>query len=147
MGEPVLRTERESQTMADQSLKPCPFCGGKAIYVTKQGMATYTSGYASCANVNCMKDEYIFLVNQWNTRPIEDRLHGELAKVYLDLLRYSHEISKLTSQLDIAVRGLGHYANDNNWFKTPTLTEWTLNPNAPLLAKNALAEIAGKNEQ
>ena len=73
-------------------------------------------------------------------------IEGNELRKQLEALNTMHDIAiaernTAWKRLSIAVEALGHYANDNNWFKTPTLTKWKLNPDAPLLAKNALAKI------
>ena len=72
-----------------EELKPCPFCGGKAI----KG-----STYFMCLNNDCDG-----MALDWNTRPIEDRLRRERdeLKALLDEAAYA-----ANWVLDVA-RGIG----------------------------------------
>jgi len=55
-------------------IKPCPFCGEKA-----QQSIFLEGTWANCANESCqLPIDIEFISSQWNTRPVEDALRGEL---------------------------------------------------------------------
>jgi len=62
-------------------LKACPFCGGTSCYVDFDGMAVDESGNAACELNSCMPRESHVPVVSWNTRPIEDALTAENARL------------------------------------------------------------------
>jgi hypothetical protein len=60
-------------------LKPCPHCGGKAIYTNVDGYEAkgdYKTYWCRCGE--CDKVGIPYAVDFWNTRPIEDQLRAEL---------------------------------------------------------------------
>ncbi len=59
-----------------RKLKPCPFCGGDGEIVGAKWhpFVTCSSGICSLGNI-------AYTVKEWNTRPIEDRLTAEVARL------------------------------------------------------------------
>lgn len=66
-----------------EQLKPCPFCGGIAVYCGEDGLAYHGDNshrkYCTCARTDCMPLESIVPVAVWQQRPIEDALQAELS--------------------------------------------------------------------
>lgn len=52
----------------------------------------------------------------------------------------------LENNMADATRILRMYADDRNWVKTPLYSQWVLNPNASLLAKEVLKRISEEPE-
>jgi hypothetical protein len=82
-------------------LKPCPFCG-REVTVDKWGDV-------HCDNNNQYIDEGEYCPNdiilkpkEWNTRPIEDDLTAELARLTAENERLSQILHDELSQLEIA---------------------------------------------
>lgn len=69
-----------------------------------------------------------------------------LKNSWKEIVELKKERTVLQSRLYIAVHTLGIYADDRNWRKTPIFTEWILNPNASLLARDALSKIEKLDE-
>ena len=73
-------------------LKPCPFCGGKAITSTffdwddldymdfEVNDNESIDGDVTCENERCINGWYLSPKN-WNTRPIEDELRARIAEL------------------------------------------------------------------
>lgn len=59
-----------------QELKPCPFCGGTDVSVC-DSTTTRTAKCRSCV-------VYI-AIEKWNSRPIEDALRAEVARLRAEL--------------------------------------------------------------
>jgi hypothetical protein len=59
-------------------LKPCPFCGGKALLWTRRG-----EKMGCCDDIECPARNVVFTVEEWNTRPTPDTTGkcGELVTV------------------------------------------------------------------
>jgi len=67
--------------MTDE-LKPCPFCGEPGIYVNENGIADDIDRLlVSCNDVHCMSERIKFPKYQWQSRPIEDALRAEIARL------------------------------------------------------------------
>lgn len=66
-----------------EELKPCPFCGKPGELVDAKGLIHLETrdDFACCTDVTCMPMPMHFDVSQWNTRPIEDALRAELARM------------------------------------------------------------------
>lgn len=65
--------------MTDE-LKPCPFCGREAVEITYFSY-TFNKQYhqVKCGNDDCEMNGFEnMLVDDWNTRPIEDDLRKKL---------------------------------------------------------------------
>jgi len=54
-------------------LKPCPFCGGKALNLEDDGETSIV-----CYNPYCSFEGVELTGITWNTRPIEDKLNAKL---------------------------------------------------------------------
>jgi Lar family restriction alleviation protein len=64
-------------TQSDEELKPCPFCGGKAIFV-RTGARRH-SCIVSCESCGCRhesSDTYDLSGTSWNTRYAEQELEA-----------------------------------------------------------------------
>ena len=66
-------------------LKACPFCG---LHVELVSAKTYPNGERSPAYIKCKRCNYHIagyedkdVINQWNTRPIEDALNARVAEL------------------------------------------------------------------
>jgi hypothetical protein len=57
-------------------LKACPLCNCRADYDPEYHDPAFQRVY--CKNDRCMMHDMRFGPYEWNTRPIEDRLHGLL---------------------------------------------------------------------
>ncbi len=71
-----------------KELKPCPYCGSKAIITAE--------GYCSCSNNNCPSDCVILSIDDWQSRPVEDALRKQLEESEADkhILKLEIEIVK-----------------------------------------------------
>jgi hypothetical protein len=54
-------------------LKACPFCDKEPLK-----MSIGDERIAKCSNLNCQMNTIWFTIDEWNSRPIEDRLRREL---------------------------------------------------------------------
>ncbi|MBQ6721547.1 MAG: Lar family restriction alleviation protein [Clostridia bacterium] len=59
----------------ERVMKPCPFCGGKAVMIVKENAVTHGKYFPSCGNRNCIgrnKTKYFYsvltAVVKWNER-------------------------------------------------------------------------------
>lgn len=105
-------------------LKPCPFCGSKAVYYNSDSQGGGVE--INCTNEVCpmvVKSLYIYkskkaAARAWNTRSIEDKLRSDLA---------------------VAVEALYKITR-------PDLRGFRLGPEySATIAKEALAKIGAKN--
>ena len=83
-------------------LKPCPFCGGKAVACSFFDVddldympieVNDNDAEVTCENERCINGWYLS-PKDWNTRPIEDALHARIAEL-------EAEIYQLTAHSDI----------------------------------------------
>lgn len=51
-------------------LKPCPFCGGKAVPMP---VSFATEQHVACRNRECYAARAEVPAREWNSRPVEDR--------------------------------------------------------------------------
>ena len=73
-------------------MKPCPFCGSEPVErLSKIDGNVY---YGCWNNLECPKASW-FTADEWNTRPIEDALRAEIA-------RLQEKLHDEMSQLEIA---------------------------------------------
>lgn len=81
--------------MSEQKLKPCPFCGGEAIFSTEHDGDAYLCGagryyfiFVRCAKcktksavIHCHDDDIcgmrVSVEQKWNTRPTEDAVRQQ----------------------------------------------------------------------
>ena len=75
------------QVQPTLELKPCPFCGHKG-----QGPIMYDSEWwVACGNQKCwihdFKTSEEEAAEAWNTRPVEDRLLAEVARLNVEVER------------------------------------------------------------
>lgn len=81
-------------------LKPCPFCGGKAVSDTLQNESTVQCVNPDCdviANVSgfgCDVD-----IDIWNTRPIEDELSARIADLEQELIDQAEQHAKILAPI------------------------------------------------
>lgn len=73
-------------------LKPCPFCGTNPCYEQIEDC-----GYVNCSNQNCISNVYCLSEKQWNTRPIEDELRAEIARLKEDNEKWRQLLKTQTS--------------------------------------------------
>lgn len=86
-----------------EELKPCPFCD-KSVTISKRGSSAYPTHWARClTGSDCPGFGIIATEDQWNTRPIEDRLRAEN-----EILRKAVEF----------------YADKENWQTTSGHSSW-----------------------
>jgi len=62
------------------TLKPCPFCGGKAFTCTFDD----SDDEVTCENEYCIYGWYLS-PDHWNNRPIEDALHARIAELEAEI--------------------------------------------------------------
>lgn len=65
--------------MSDE-LKACPFCGKEATTLEDDGITFVQCGYDECPSLAWLT------VEEWNTRPIEDALRAENARLREELM-------------------------------------------------------------
>jgi hypothetical protein len=60
-----------------EELKPCPFCGNKAVDLGEYGpdLKPILPRVLACLNPYCPIRGDRFSIEQWKTRPVEDELH------------------------------------------------------------------------
>lgn len=77
--------------MSDR-LKSCPFCGFNVFYV--QDRPDHPERILiRCLNADCpLHREYIFTLEQWQSRPLEDALRAKL-EMARNVLMYLHDPS------------------------------------------------------
>jgi len=63
------------------TLKPCPFCGGKNVLSTELQDGLPFIAYCQCGAENEAEN--------WNTRPIEDELRARIAKLEAESERFT----------------------------------------------------------
>ena len=81
--------------MSDE-LKPCPFCGSKAVNDILNGIY--------CSNKNCYQYKHLDPISTWQSRPIEDALRAQLETA-------NNENANLHLKLDVAIEALKKNAN------------------------------------
>jgi len=96
--------------MSENKLRPCPFCGGKAITATfldyddldymafEVNDSESIDGEVTCENERCINGWYLS-PKDWNTRPIEDALESRLAELEAEVTK-GHELQdELTARI------------------------------------------------
>lgn len=84
-------------------LKPCPFCGGKAVFVKSGASAWIRCSDCGCVYPDDAREDEAF--NLWNSRPIEDDLNEQIRrfKKYAEALE--NEIKELREALTFYAKG------------------------------------------
>ena len=66
-----------------EELKPCPFCGGKALYCPPDYQdarhIVICNGYDCIARPSMHASSRKHVITDWNTRPVEDALRAKVA--------------------------------------------------------------------
>lgn len=63
-------------------LKPCPFCGKEGCYVDEEGMASDLPTLdMACVDPRCMPPSSYIPAQTWQSRPVEDALSAENARL------------------------------------------------------------------
>jgi hypothetical protein len=83
---PTVSTGPEGQTVEPATLKPCPFCGGSP-YPYEVVPSTF------CEGENC-SNKTLIPVKEWNARPIEDALSGQVKALQEELQVAKDEADK-----------------------------------------------------
>ena len=87
-----------------QGLKPCPFCGGTNISVCDS---------TTLRTVFCHSCVIYITIETWNTRPIEDALRAEVARLRAALDIRSKAIATLRTELALAVKAKSLHAKQD----------------------------------
>ena len=97
-----------------EELRPCPFCGGKAITATfldyddleymafEVNDSESIDGEVTCENERCINGWYLS-PKDWNTRPIEDALNNRIAELKLIIDKLVEGIDSLTSGFPLEI--------------------------------------------
>ena len=86
-------------------LKPCPFCGGDVIMCDNTNISNKVPVYwVDCPNCTefdtpCFVTEKEVLEN-WNTRPIEDALRKEIAQLQADNQSLVEQVNAMAKKID-----------------------------------------------
>lgn len=62
-----------------EELKPCPFCDGKEVKLFKEGSIWVVECLQCLAKVGATAEADV--LDFWNYRPIEDKLHGKIGEL------------------------------------------------------------------
>ena len=62
-------------------LKPCPFCGGKAFEYDDEPAIECLVGCCKCSGQECMGGAMWVYIDEWNTRPIEDKQAEQIERL------------------------------------------------------------------
>jgi hypothetical protein len=87
----IVDPDEEAREEPKPYLKPCPFCGCSNINYEpgEWGMWCNNCGYGFSSEYS---DDFSESVTSWNTRPIEDALHAELAAARLRIAALEAEL-------------------------------------------------------
>ena len=96
-------------------LKPCPFCGTSVVGIEYDGLYRWVE----CGNMDCNAAGKVFafltdvgnadhiVANNWNTRPIEDGLRAELARLTAELAETREQFEVTDDLLNQATVTIG----------------------------------------
>ena len=62
-----------------EEVKSCPFCGGKEVKLFKEGSVWVVECLQCLAKVGATAEADV--LDFWNSRPIEDKLHGKIGEL------------------------------------------------------------------
>ena len=80
-----------------EELKPCPFCGGKAITDNMEAIA-YLVVCMDCDATASSEERMDEATENWNTRPIEEAKDREIAELKEVILRQNVELMELRNR-------------------------------------------------
>ena len=82
-----------------ENLKRCPFCGGEASLVdgSDSGVFAGCSNCCSCTEFFKTKNEAL---KAWNSRPIEDELHGKIEKLEAENTRLREALTEIKNTVE-----------------------------------------------
>ena len=98
-----------------EELKPCPFCGTSVVGIEYDGLYRWVE----CGNMDCNAAGKVFafltdvgnadhiVANNWNTRPIEDGLRAELARLTAELAETREQFEVTDDLLNQATVTIG----------------------------------------
>jgi hypothetical protein len=99
-----------------EELRPCPFCGGKAVTSTffdwddleymafEVNDSESIDGEVTCENERCINGWYLS-PKAWNTRPIEDALNARIAELEAEQRWHVvKECNDVANPIDVALR-------------------------------------------
>jgi BMFP domain-containing protein YqiC len=99
-----------------EELRPCPFCGGKAVTSTffdwddleymafEVNDSESIDGEVTCENERCINGWYLS-PKAWNTRPIEDALNARIAELEAEQRWHVvKECNDVATPIDVALR-------------------------------------------
>lgn len=84
------------------NLRPCPFCGGTKICTEKGINLNYCDNCSAESNVE-----------HWNTRPIEDALRAEIARLRAKFDTTDKLLSEATSTIGAVIACCTYNSNDD----------------------------------
>ena len=80
------------------TLKPCPFCGKDEANFTTDKWGYYYVECEYCGAQTNPYDDKEFVIEEWQTRPIEDDLRNRIAELGSELGRKSVELGELVGE-------------------------------------------------
>ena len=92
--------ERMQGRVEMEELKPCPFCGSDNVDLVDVSETHEHQGYVVCRNNACGAwphnvEEIEAVINQWNSRPIEDTQNKRIAALESELSRAQERLRKI----------------------------------------------------
>ena len=84
-----------------ENLKICPFCGGEAFLVDddEKNYGVYIACSKCCSSTEIFKTKDEALIS-WNTRQIEDELHGKIGKLEAENARLCETLEEISRGFD-----------------------------------------------
>jgi hypothetical protein len=99
-----------------EELKACWSCGKPGIYTDSEGDASIygiQTHWCSCSDPACMRSGICFTVDQWQSRPIEDKLEAENAALKeAQRWHLASETPEKTGEIDRLVFGFAEFDNE-----------------------------------
>lgn len=81
-----------------EDLKSCPFCGGKEVKLFKEGSIWVVECLQCLAKVGATAEADV--LDFWNYRPIEDKLHGKIGELEAENKRLIGTLKAIKKILD-----------------------------------------------